>query len=1213
MPSPPLPAPATPTGRRPGGTSQAERLPADLLPQHLQLDARTLPELLAYVARFSEKIQFYTDPAGPAAGPWALARHRGLLLLAVVAAHPSGEQAAQVQLRPLRDPAAGPTPHRLARRHLLKLLHEQARTLHGWHAAWLAGAQLPELGTALGEAIARVALALRQAAYFERLLAAQGTGEGAPRLAIIILAEGSPFRVGLTDEWLKREYGEYVSLWQPDETELERAAITETLRQLFWRLEADLLALTDVARRALHYELAYRQNHHPDEALLVAFLRLYAYAQTALNDIPRRHLDHYYQQVLGVTGRATVPDRAYLAFTLAPGVATMRLPAGTQVEAGKDARGRRIVFATTEAVTLGGWRVASLASVLKTSAPGQPGLVTGLHVAHPAPPAAQPAAPGTAPKPLWGSEPARVGFAVAASLLHLQEGTRTLTLRLVVTPTSFAQWQRGQLALEQAGHSARAAAQAAFVAQVTGATGWLPLTTEAVSGDEATRTITWTLTLGRDQPATVGYQPAVHGDHLATTQPVVRLLLAPHAPVYAYASFAPLQPVAVQLRVQVADMHEVALSNQDGRLTNGQPFYPFGTSALPGSYLLLGVPELLRKTPTWVAITLAWQNLPPEGFAAYYRRYQLPPGAAPYDYGDEQPLINGDFQVTPAYQADYHWQPLPPQPLFQTIPPSAKLRGQTVLRWPRLAHLTPAPGSQAGLLRIELTGPAEGFGTRLYPQALQAAVAYNGLFYSQQPPDGPRWPLPPPPYQPQLHSLSLAYAAEAELDLTQEPDTGAAAAFFHLSPFGSYAPGRGGVGLLPDFAAEGELLVGLSAEATGQRVQLAFDLHTPGPAWPTLEWAYLRNDHWVPIGQHAASARALPGVGNSLGVAVQLPALPNTHQTQLPAGLWWLRARVKSGAHTLTQMPTPHAQLVLAVRAAKGPGKALAAPYQGPVPAHTPVRLLVPQRALAGVTLPQASFGGRTTEDQSAYYTRVSERLRHRARALTPWDYEHLVLEEFPQVHSALCLNARDQPPPRVPGQVMLVLLPHAPADPGTWPQLGAGTLEAVRQYVQALAPPAVRVQVQQASYEPVQVRCKVVFQPSATLPMGRCEQRLNQDLQTFLSPWHQLPARGGFHHYLTVPDVEAYLRQRPYVADITGFSVVKTGMEAGLHRLYDSATDPHQPPYRMGAAPPGGVQVPARQHHFTVGLAPPAPEPASPTGVGSLRVGTDFIVACDF
>ena len=95
---------------RPGGTSQAERLPAELLPSGLKLDARTLPELLAYVARFSEQVQFYAEPDAPATGTWSLAKHRHLLLLAVIAARPNGEQAeeATAMLRPLHDPAATP-------------------------------------------------------------------------------------------------------------------------------------------------------------------------------------------------------------------------------------------------------------------------------------------------------------------------------------------------------------------------------------------------------------------------------------------------------------------------------------------------------------------------------------------------------------------------------------------------------------------------------------------------------------------------------------------------------------------------------------------------------------------------------------------------------------------------------------------------------------------------------------------------------------------------------------------------------------------------------------------------------------------------------------------------------------------------------------------------------------------------------------------------
>lgn len=245
----------------------------------------------------------------------------------------------------------------------------------------------------------------------------------------------------------------------------------------------------------------------------------------------------------------------------------------------------------------------------------------------------------------------------------------------------------------------------------------------------------------------------------------------------------------------------------------------------------------------------------------------------------------------------------------------------------------------------------------------------------------------------------------------------------------------------------------------------------------------------------------------------------------------------------------------------------------------------------------------------------MSERLRHRGRALTPWDYEHLVLEEFPEVHSALCLTADQVPGPRVPGRVTLVLLPGANADPGNpRPLFGSGLLRAVQEYLQALAPPAVRLHVLSPCYEQVRVRGTVAFQPSAALPLASCEPQLLQDLAAFLSPWGQAdPQRGGFHHFLSVPEVELFIRQLPYVDDLTSFSVLKTAVIGGRHRFYDSATDETQPPRAMGPAAPGAVQVPAAQHYLQFRAGPLRPRPARPTGVGQLRVGADFIVADSF
>jgi hypothetical protein len=60
------------------------------------------------------------------------------------------------------------------------------------------------------------------------------------------------------------------------------------------------------------------------------------------------------------------------------------------------------------------------------------------------------------------------------------------------------------------------------------------------------------------------------------------------------------------------------------------------------------------------------------------------------------------------------------------------------------------------------------------------------------------------------------------------------------------------------------------------------------------------------------------------------------------------------------------------------------------------------------VQQPFASFDGKHKEIGSEFYTRVSERLRHKGRAITPWDYEHLILERFPSVYKVKCISHTD-------------------------------------------------------------------------------------------------------------------------------------------------------------------------------------------------------------
>lgn len=59
---------------------------------------------------------------------------------------------------------------------------------------------------------------------------------------------------------------------------------------------------------------------------------------------------------------------------------------------------------------------------------------------------------------------------------------------------------------------------------------------------------------------------------------------------------------------------------------------------------------------------------------------------------------------------------------------------------------------------------------------------------------------------------------------------------------------------------------------------------------------------------------------------------------------------------------------------------------------------------IQAITQPLKSFNGIPTEKLNEFYVRVSERLKHKQRAITPWDYEHLVLEKSPQIYKFIKL-----------------------------------------------------------------------------------------------------------------------------------------------------------------------------------------------------------------
>ncbi len=108
---------------------------------------------------------------------------------------------------------------------------------------------------------------------------------------------------------------------------------------------------------------ALRWLGRPHFALLLTAIALLRHVRDQQNGIVRRHLDHYYRTLLGMAPLPARPDRVAVLFQLSRSEAELLLPAGTQLQAGKDASGVDRVYRTANDLLIQRASVSDLRTV----------------------------------------------------------------------------------------------------------------------------------------------------------------------------------------------------------------------------------------------------------------------------------------------------------------------------------------------------------------------------------------------------------------------------------------------------------------------------------------------------------------------------------------------------------------------------------------------------------------------------------------------------------------------------------------------------------------------------------------------------------------------------------------------------------------------------------------------------------------------------------
>ena len=244
------------------------------------------------------------------------------------------------------------------------------------------------------------------------------------------------------------------------------------------------------------------------------------------------------------------------------------------------------------------------------------------------------------------------------------------------------------------------------------------------------------------------------------------------------------------------------------------------------------------------------------------------------------------------------------------------------------------------------------------------------------------------------------------------------------------------------------------------------------------------------------------------------------------------------------------------------------------LPAQTIQKFVERNPKIKTVEQPYPSFGGKEAENDMDYYTRVSERLRHKGRASTAWDYERLVLDAFPQISFALCmsharLNDTDNVFEYAPGCVAILVSPDVdivPQEDMFKPVVPAVVINGIRTYLEGVSSSHVSIDVWNFKYKEVKVACEVHLRKGLT-DIGYYRDKLNSDLKTFISPWtgegDDKFDRKMTYNSKNVADVYSFLERLEYVdfvvsAEITvdgkTYTIADKTIEKSQNEIFTSA-----------------------------------------------------------
>lgn len=368
--------------------------------------------------------------------------------------------------------------------------------------------------------------------------------------------------------------------------------------------------------------------------------------------------------------------------------------------------------------------------------------------------------------------------------------------------------------------------------------------------------------------------------------------------------------------------------------------------------------------------------------------------------------------------------------------------------------------------------------------------------------------IPNEPWTPIIKSISMDYTATATVDNID---------LIHLCPYAStFKPEEleQGAMLFPSFCDEGNFYIGLEALVPGTTLSMLLQFaEATADSESEREqpvWYYLENNRWKVMRKgFEILDDATNGLTTSGIVKFAIPGNISKENTILPGSLHWLRVSVPCKTTSVSELMGIHAQAVKVSFTSEESNDKLR--LDTPLPAGSISRLQEADSSVSKIDQPYESFGGKRPEGEGHFYVRVSELLRHKNRGIQKFDYERIVLENFPTVYKTKCINHTYGLNANkfindftiAPGYVLVAVIPDLTklkAEGSFEPKVPVSLIEAIEENLQKVISPFVRLKVMNPRYEKINLCIRVKLLPGKDEVYYK--EKLTVDIRNFLAPW---------------------------------------------------------------------------------------------------------------